>query len=79
MATSYSRLPHCYRREDEEHSTEERRQVMVGISDRQRVLTGTLVERETTIQANGQARVVVTRIITAARATRRERQTYEEE
>lgn len=52
---------------------------MVGTSDRRRVLTVTFTERETMIRSNGQTRVIVIRIITAARATRRERQTYEEE
>lgn len=65
--------------EDVEHSTEEHRQVVIGTSDRQRVLTVTFTERETMVRSNGQTRVVVIRIITAARATRRERQTYEEE
>lgn len=65
--------------DDEEHSTpEERRQVVIGTSDRQRVLTVTFTERETMVQINGRKQTVVIRIITAARATRRERHDYEE-
>jgi len=42
------------------------------------VLTVTFTERERMVQINGHKRTVVIRIITAARAMRRERHDYQE-
>jgi len=62
--------------EDREHSSpDEQRRVTTGRSDRQRVLTVVYAERTMVIRTNGRTE---TRIIHAARATRRERRDYEE-
>ena len=54
--------------DDENHSTTETREIIIGHSIRKRLLLVCFVEKEDTI-----------RIISARKATRRERQDYEEE
>ena len=54
-------------RDDPDHSTEERREIIVGHSVRRRILVVGFTERETKV-----------RIITARRATAKERKNYEE-
>ena len=53
--------------DDEDHSDEELREIIIGHSDRNRLLLVYFTERDDTI-----------RIISARRATRRERRDYEE-
>ncbi len=65
--------------QDDEHTTPaEFRQVVTGSSDRQQVLTVIFTERQVTLRVMGNASVVIVRLITAARASRRERHDYEE-